>query len=556
MLCCAVIVFIALTAASAASKDAEKCHSALDSSTTQPQSVAGMHFGAYNQQLAVLGFMHHTYSDPGVQASLSVVPVGALRYPGGTPSNYFNLSNGMFVFPCKEPGEFDLCKSYDSVARWPVETIGPKAFRGNLTTRILGGAAPGNVAYVVNLLTLSGEELFGQVDSLIEGIGADNIQYIELGNEYYLDKYDFKFPNGSSYGALGVTVAKYIKQRLPHCKISFVASFEFEPAGSGSDKLAEWNAQLGSSFGDEIDFVTIHDYRLHWAPHHTGMFKVDKKHQLQALPSEMLELFIGWGPAMIPQFISNVETFYGECTKIFITEHDVSKGTEPAIGNSALRAMYAINYGIAAFCAPNRSVQMSLLHILWGGVDGNVEADYTTVMLPNHNDPITATYSTVAQILSHVTMLGLNLHQQATCMNFASTSACGTPVVVNNASGVQCLHGITFWNSTEGSAGNDSFTAVVVNGCNEELHVELELPMPIIHGRNVTVWTYPHYHTFGADAWVPFPGSSDCGGTLWNPVGSGCNASIVVPQRFQRPVEIGQSSFDVVLEPFSMKIIH
>ena len=51
----------------------------------------------------------------------------------------------------------------------------------------------------MNLLTLSGNDLLNEVNVLKSEVGVNNVKYIELGNEYYLEKYQYEFPTADIY---------------------------------------------------------------------------------------------------------------------------------------------------------------------------------------------------------------------------------------------------------------------------------------------------------------------------------------------------------------------
>eukprot|EP01046_Picozoa_sp_COSAG06_P005931 COSAG06_NODE_271_length_18677_cov_157.113360_2_plen_643_part_00 len=173
------------------------------------------------------------------------------RYPGGTPSDYWNYTTGFAVDGCYEGPDGKTEKCY----HWPpVRQATPAQWTAYCT-------AAGTRYTVVCL-----NQLTNTLDASLDGLRAlaaagTAITHVEMGNEQYDDtRGDVlqAYPNGSAYAAKMVTWSAAIKAKFPEAKIALVT---MSWRSSLSPHLASWN---GGVWNDNpavyVDAATIHPY--------------------------------------------------------------------------------------------------------------------------------------------------------------------------------------------------------------------------------------------------------------------------------------------------------
>ena len=123
------------------------------------------------------------------------------------------------------------------------------------------GAAP---VFLINMLTSTYEEQLAML-KYARSIGLP-VEYIEMGNEYYLDdhpeKYNYltKFPETTDYTDLCRVWTAGFRKEFPEARIALIgvntpASWTKRP------RAREWNTVVMSNMqGIECDAVTIHIY--------------------------------------------------------------------------------------------------------------------------------------------------------------------------------------------------------------------------------------------------------------------------------------------------------
>jgi hypothetical protein len=173
------------------------------------------------------------------------------RYPGGTPSDYWNYTTGYAMNGYnKQPG-----KPYD----WPpVRQATPKQWAAYC-------AASHTVHTVVCLNQLT-NTLAESLDGLHALAAAGTpVTHIELGNEQYDDtRADVMavYPTGNEYAAKMATWSAAIKKEFPHAKIALVT---MSWRSSLNPHLASWNSAVfnatpAPSRLAAIKAATIHPY--------------------------------------------------------------------------------------------------------------------------------------------------------------------------------------------------------------------------------------------------------------------------------------------------------
>ncbi len=103
------------------------------------------------------------YDDPELLESASAIGAGTLRYPGGSTANFWDLTRGRYHDQTMHPA-IDTTLS-DRVAQHPAGGFIPKAFWKGVASASAGAAATGPV-WVLNVHTMSGNEMLAQVDAL------------------------------------------------------------------------------------------------------------------------------------------------------------------------------------------------------------------------------------------------------------------------------------------------------------------------------------------------------------------------------------------------------
>ena len=167
-----------------------------------------------------------TYYDTALELSVKKLYVGSLRYPGGTVANYWNITNASYVVPCQTE-EYNYCYRQRVVSKLPKQTFSPINFYNGIgsASNINGG---NSIVIDLNALTMNGSDMLNQVNTLVNQFGNNMELYIELGNEYYLNKYKYEFPNSSVYVDKVIPLAKEIRSKLPNAKISIPTDRELQ----------------------------------------------------------------------------------------------------------------------------------------------------------------------------------------------------------------------------------------------------------------------------------------------------------------------------------------
>ncbi len=211
-------------------------------SVAQPIQVA--EFGeARNVSENLFGYngnmMQHLSDQPwlvdGVNEVFGKSGANIMRYPGGTIANYFDWTvgakfswvDGVQVF---DNGDYTL-----------------ENFEVGYTNHQF---AP---VYVLNLLT---QTLQQTLDALaIANASSLPINYIELGNEFYLNdaEYTSAFANGTEFGQHACTFVSAIKQQYPNVKIAFPSTMK-----SGSRQLT-WDSEARAAC-PLLDIAVVHSY--------------------------------------------------------------------------------------------------------------------------------------------------------------------------------------------------------------------------------------------------------------------------------------------------------
>jgi hypothetical protein len=523
---------LVLLVAAAALVAGDTCRGAADASTARHGEARSWLTNGFNQAYGITyGTDNLTFADPSLAAAMRAVGVGALRYPGGTQSNYFNWTDGR-VAPHHHHhlqlggggGAYDH-GAYDHGA------YNLAQFHRHVGRRL---ASPRCVSYVLNVLSMNTTaQMVALVDTLVRVVGRDGIAHIEIGNEVY-DTRSFDHDVAAYIGRV-TGVVRHIRRVLPHAKLSCPLG----PVGKDGKRHGDftaWNAALapyvnGSRVATRgvaplFDAVVHHDYTL-------GSPKA------VTTPSEVSEV-VSWGIGAMRNVTGYVGAVFGADVPVWVTEFDWFKAFDPALHRTMTQPMLILAYLAGAVCsaasraAATARVEVMLLHFLWCQVD--VPLIPNVVRLPERRDaPGLTQYDIAAQVYSHVWDLGVRPFDTVSCLR-AGGAACGQ--APHLPTGSPCVHGLWFNNATAADAA-ERWTALVLNVCPGDVSVAL----PVGGGgggggaRNATVFRYGGFKTgFG------MRDVQGCTGPLWRLRGDGCGA-MPMPTESRVGVENGAVTF-------------
>ena len=221
--------------------------------------------------------------DSGFAAQLAALAPGAVRWPAGTGANYFVWDaakrRGAPTTDTTSPG----CQASANISGFYF-TLSDLVAEYKAT-----GALPVLDLDVTNCAAASGQTSFDNQLSFLKKASAAGvpIDYIELGNEFYLCDSDYKtdFPTAAAYAD---TASQWIKSlhetaNFPNAKIAVVASNASGPKTSNAcrTRTDTWNDQLVAELlknaGDNKSLLP-NAYTVHSHP------KFDKTLTLSNLP--------------------------------------------------------------------------------------------------------------------------------------------------------------------------------------------------------------------------------------------------------------------------------
>ena len=173
------------------------------------------HFFGFNAESIVLPVDDALFANSSsLHAKMASIPVGLLRIPGGTTSQWLDWHTGKFIGGAGSP--------FAAVA----------ANRVAITMRrwaAIVRATDATPLWDLNVLTSS---LPDQIRMLLEArrLGLP-VRYIELGNELWdpLPPYPKQFPTGAAYGTAMNPWIDALKRRFPGAKIAVSGADETTP---------------------------------------------------------------------------------------------------------------------------------------------------------------------------------------------------------------------------------------------------------------------------------------------------------------------------------------
>eukprot|EP01084_Bolivina_argentea_P305270 527344_1 len=436
----------------------------------------------YNDVLGPI--INLTYFDTALISMSKKMYIGAMRHPGGTVAMYWSMENASYVQPCKTP-QYNYCSWQQRVQKLPYQTFSPSNFSKGI------GSLSSSIVYDLNVLTLSNQTMFNQIDLLTNQIGIDNIYYLELGNELY-----FNFPNSSIYMQKMLPLISYIRSKnLPHAKICVVGQT------STLNVNTIWDIDL-IPYSKYFDAVSFHEYSL--TPSMVVNMDLDQQYSFISI----------YGIAVIPQYIEYIKNKFGENKDLWITEYDVyiaTYGQNITFMYSVIHAMFLTSYTIGAICDNTNSLKL-LMHTMYGEQAGTnwyptVSATYLSGIADDYND---VTFDINAQIRAQLSWISTVQNNQMYCLDVDNGSCPSLKIVVRNQKNLMCINGAYFDNDSN----VNSLGFVLLNSCNDRIDIEFTLNMKVKRISDVILqmWQYSSNQYGGNNAKF-----SDCGNNdIWD----------------------------------------
>lgn len=421
----------------------------------------------------VLGpIINLSYTDAALERAIDGLGVASLRHPGGTVADYWSLVNGSFVGEdgttagCSNGTLWDFC-AYAHRGDHAPDTFTARSFSD-------GVGAGKQVVWDLNVFTLSTKDALSQLDYM----KANNLQVhlIELGNEFYLKDFDWRFPDANAYWTRARPVAQHARKLFPKAQIAVV----------GKSTSGAWNAALAAVQDEGLyDAVTVHEYQ----PDNTTIAKLPVAQQVGAIA--------GFGELTTSKIAAEIRKDWPKGLPVWRTEFNFptwgSGPPLPSLLDGALHGLFWASHVLAAvqrvqWLVP---VPVVMLHAL--GVQEGVGWDSQAgiVRLPNApNQPQAVEANGVAQIFSHLSQVGLS----ATHMHGANAENCPAFPITLLGTQLPCLLAAFF---TDTNLGHNA--TVILNRCDEP--VQLELDSASMTGSRTAI----AYSAKDAGGWAPLP---------------------------------------------------
>eukprot|EP01084_Bolivina_argentea_P296855 511335_1 len=429
---------------------------------------------AYNDVLGPI--INLTYDDTALVLSVEKLYPTLLRHPGGTVADYWSFKNASFVTPCNT-SHYNFCKWQERVSKLPLQTFSPANFSNNI-----GKLFNHNIIYDLNVFSLYNEQMVNELNILYKEIGVNNMKYLELGNEFYLNSFKWQFPNSSVYMQKVLPVISTARTLFPTAKIGAVSQISL---ASNTNNI-KWNEDL-KPYIKYIDAVTIHDYSLN-----TNRISKDNPNYLKNWNEERTYIS-SYGMSVIPQYVEYINKTFGDNITIWMTEYDVNLG-DVAFGKntsfmwSSLHAMYSFGYIIASICEKSGKMDM-MLHTMWSEQDGT---NWFVPQATNYNpalanDDSNARFDIIAQTRAQLSWISTVKNDQQFCLNVEQSEQCPVmDVQVVGKKNMKCVYGVGFTNSKD----KNSFGFMVSNSCNLVINITVDIGQSINENVVLDIWEY------------------------------------------------------------------
>jgi len=373
-----------------------------------------------------------TYDSPALKTGLGGTFMGGVRFPGGAVANYWNLTSSQYVKGCND----SACKQWAvPTAKFPANTFSAKNFFNGVVSHVKSQSA----VIDLNLLTMTVEEIKASLDT----IKASNIDvmYLELGNEYYLKRYNPVFPNSTVYMEKCKPVIAYARKLFPNAKIAAVASF-----GEILTRPGPWNNEL-SKYVDILDALTIHSYKLN-----DGLAK---KYGVDKAPS----VLASFGEAELRTAIDKSQSIFGRKMKFWMTEYNIA-GHQPyleSIRNGPAHALFMLGHMLTGVNYHDQ-IEMVMIHsatnLAWDTTAGIIKV-------------VDVSYPQVSETSQFMALLNyIALYKSEMMHPVKVTDAPSIGIENLGFANLSCIQAAAF-------TGKDSMALAVLNRCDKDIVIEL-----------------------------------------------------------------------------------
>jgi len=257
------------------------------------------------------------YDQQNLIDGVSALGVGSVRYSGGTVADYWQMSRGNYVSPCNK-SLCSCCEFENAIAAMPAGTFGPKAV---LAEGSLGRATVSTPVFDVNVLTLNSSEAVADIRFLATQVSTpDDVQLFELGNEFYLPGYRWRFPTSVEYMEAAAPVIAEGRKEFPDALVLAVADQGQLYGGNSGCGSSSWNNGVKNR-RELFDGVTPPDY------------SIQNKSVTKNYPrDEWYSVVASWSSASVINSVQGVQSCFGDDTLIAQTEYNYAGGTGNGFG--------------------------------------------------------------------------------------------------------------------------------------------------------------------------------------------------------------------------------
>eukprot|EP00039_Didymoeca_costata_P004999 m.77504 g.77504 ORF g.77504 m.77504 type:complete len:498 (+) comp12629_c0_seq6:181-1674(+) len=178
-----------------------------------------------------------TFDDTAILKVVETLNIGSMRYPGGSPSNHWNITSGRWI-----DSQHDFYAN--RTAALPIGTFTPAKYMAGL-----GGLLKAPPIWNMNIYSMEGAEMLAQLDTL-KAMEVP-VKYIELGNELAGGCGD------ADYLAKLPPFVKHAREVFPNAQIAIIGSW-----GSSTNGPSNWDkcAQTLKEHSFLFDAITVHQY--------------------------------------------------------------------------------------------------------------------------------------------------------------------------------------------------------------------------------------------------------------------------------------------------------
>lgn len=412
-----------------------------------------------------------SYSDSAVLTTARALRIGSLRYPGGSPSNHWNLSAGRWIDGHGDPNA--RCNSQ------PLGTFTPEEYMRGLGQELLSPPI-----WNVNVVSLPAVEQVGQIDALKQ-MGVP-VAYLELGNEQ-------ANPCGatasSDYLAAVAPVVARTRKLFPDAKIAIIGSWA-NPATVSP--LVNWTgcARMLAEHKQLFDAVTVHQY-------------MPGNNTLMSYPAEQRRtVTLATAEPLLRFHVATVAENIGVGVPILVDEYNWGGHWEGATtwsdrSETALRGALMSSYILSAI-GTNGGVAALNWYSLFQQ-EGNSWSEWAScVKVSNQADRADAIeVDGVAQIYAHWTYVAF-ASNYSSMRAVTGVSSQVLQVEVLRAKALPCIQAAAFSGAADGST-----TYVSLNRCNHAVTTT----WPIFVNDAGLAWTKGHRATVARTTYSALSGN-------------------------------------------------